>query len=81
MVLERVGYVEGSKSFNGFDRRHGFSGGIWLLWNDDSIKIEPLNIHKSFIHVELRRHAKGTGSSRLSMLVHELTTENNSGQP
>lgn len=26
---------------------NGFSGGVWFLWNEESIKIELLNIHKS----------------------------------
>lgn len=29
----------------------GFSGGVWLLWNEDYINIGLLNVHKSFIHV------------------------------
>lgn len=31
----------------------GFSGGVWLLWDGDSVKIELLNVHESFIHVEV----------------------------
>lgn len=29
----------------------GFSRGAWLLWNEENIKVELLNVHKSYIHV------------------------------
>lgn len=30
-----------------------FSGGIWLLWDEEEIKIKPLYIHKFFMHAEV----------------------------
>ena len=31
----------------------GMSGGIWLMWNDDSIQIKVLKKHKQFLHCEI----------------------------
>lgn len=35
----------------------GFSGSVWILWSEDVIKIELLNVHQSFIHVEVKSAA------------------------
>lgn len=38
----------------------GFSGGgVWLLWNEDAIRIELRNVHKSFIHVAINPSSRG----------------------
>lgn len=31
----------------------GFSGGVYLLWNNDAIEVELLSVHKSYIHVAI----------------------------
>lgn len=30
-----------------------FSGGIWILWNNSDISINPLHSHDQFLHVEI----------------------------
>lgn len=29
----------------------GFSGGIWMLWDEDEIKLKLLYVHKIFIRI------------------------------
>lgn len=38
---------------------NSFSGGVWLLWNEEYIKVELLNVHKSFIHIAIKSMGEG----------------------
>lgn len=31
----------------------GFSGGIWIMWNSNELKVKEIRIHDQFIHVEV----------------------------
>lgn len=31
----------------------GFSGGVWVLWNEEEIKLVPRAVHRSFVHAEV----------------------------
>lgn len=47
-VIRRLGF-----HFNYRQEAEGFSGGIWLLWNDDSIKLSILLSHKQIVHASI----------------------------
>lgn len=29
----------------------GFSGGVWILWEEDTIKVRMKHVHKQFVHL------------------------------
>lgn len=35
-------------------KAEGFSRGIWMLWDEDDVKIELRYIHKQFVHVAVQ---------------------------
>lgn len=48
-VCQRLGKTHRIRSED-----NGFSGGVWLLWNEETIKVELLNVNKSFIHIAIK---------------------------
>ncbi|RYR07445.1 hypothetical protein Ahy_B05g074795 [Arachis hypogaea] len=36
-----------------FSEAHGFSGGIWIYWNDNSITITPIETDQQYIHTKI----------------------------
>lgn len=38
----------------------GFSGGIWILWNNNSISITQIQAHDQFLHVKVEAASTGT---------------------
>lgn len=54
MVCKRMGEGHWIRS-----ESDGFSGGVWLLWNEEEVRIELRNVHKSFIHVSVNSLSRG----------------------
>ncbi|KAI9100189.1 hypothetical protein K1719_024407 [Acacia pycnantha] len=62
IILEpRISGVQASKVIKQWGFKHsirkeaaGFSGGIWLLWEMDEIKVEVLRLEEQFIHCNLK---------------------------
>ncbi|KAI9115930.1 hypothetical protein K1719_012860 [Acacia pycnantha] len=62
IILEpRISGVQASKTIKKWGFKHsvrkeavGFSGGIWLLWEMDNIKVEVLRIEEQFVHCNLK---------------------------
>lgn len=48
-VCKRLGYKQNVQV-----EAEGFSGGIWLLWNEENVSIQVLSLNKSFIHARVK---------------------------
>lgn len=42
-------------------RPRGFSGGIWLIWDDEEVRVRLSYVHKSFLHAEITSAGGGDG--------------------
>lgn len=49
----------------------GFSGGIWLMWNREDIKVQLLQENGHFLYVAVRKALQQTGFLRWCMLARE----------
>lgn len=47
-IIRKLGFTQSIIS-----EARGFSGGVWILWNNDDIIISPLVIHDQFIHAKV----------------------------
>lgn len=47
----------------------GFSGGIWVMWEEDEICVKLEAAHRSFLHMEVRSANGSDGHLRRSMLA------------
>lgn len=83
MLLEpRISGEEASHVHRRLGKNHwicleadGFSDWVWLLWNDESIKIKLLNVHKSFIRVAIKSSGDGSWIFTLYTQVRGHTLE------
>lgn len=55
-VVDRVCSKLGMSSW-GRSKAAGFSGGIWVLWNDGEVNLECKHVHRFFIHMVVAHHA------------------------
>lgn len=62
LVETRCSGVSAQKAIKSLGFRHkiieearGMSGGIWILWNDDGIRLHVIETNKQFIHCRVTR--------------------------
>nr|XP_029145187.1 uncharacterized protein LOC114924518 [Arachis hypogaea] len=49
VIIRKLGFDSWCRS-----EAEGFAGGIWCLWNKKEWNIEPLKVHKQFIHLNIK---------------------------
>ncbi|KAL4329777.1 hypothetical protein AHAS_Ahas13G0334000 [Arachis hypogaea] len=49
VIIHKLGFDSWCRS-----EAEGFAGGIWCLWNKKEWNIEPLEVHKQFIHMNIK---------------------------
>lgn len=61
LIEPRISGEDAEKVCKGLGRRRwvrlearGFSGGIWVMWEEGEVDIKLLEAHRSFLHMEVR---------------------------
>lgn len=58
----------------------GFSGGIWLLWEDDRVKVTIIHAQSQSVHVVISHSMGDHGVSQLYMQVQMHQQEQHYGR-